>query len=78
MALYNVMFLCGDCGRFHATKLSVAVIDGPSRRKQIDEVYSPLATPSEVTELLRTYVMCPVTRNSIKLDRKEFYLVPTD
>ena len=78
MALYNVMFLCSDCGRFHATKLSVTVIDGPSRRKPIDEVYSPLATPAEVTELLQTYVMCPVTRNSIKLDRKEFYLVPTD
>src|SRR5215813_14041973 len=72
MALCNVMFLCSDCGRFHATKLSVTVIDGPGRRKQIDEVYSPLATPAEVTELLRRDVMCPVTRNSIKLDRKKF------
>jgi hypothetical protein len=78
MALYNVMFLCSDCDRFHATKLSVTVIDGPGRRKQIEEVYSPSATPPEVTELLRTHVMCPVTRNSIKLDRKEFYLVPID
>jgi hypothetical protein len=78
MALYNVVFLCSDCGRFHATKLSVTVIDGPDRRKQIDEVYSPRAMPPEITELLRTYVMCPLTRNSIKVDRKEFYLVPTD
>ena len=78
MALYNIVFLCSDCGRFHATKLSVTVIDGPDRRKQIEEVYSPSATPPEVTELLRTHVMCPVTRNSIKLDRKELYLVPTD
>jgi len=78
MALYNVMFLCSDCGRFHATKLSITVIDGPNRRKQIDEMYSPLTMPPEVTELLRTHVMCPVTRNSIKLDRKELYLVPID
>jgi hypothetical protein len=78
MALYNVIFLCSDCGRFHATKLSVTVIDGPDRRKQIDEVYSPRAMPDEVTELLRTYRMCPVTRNSLKLDRKEFYLAPID
>jgi hypothetical protein len=78
MALYNVVFLCSDCGRFHATKVSVTVIDGPDRRKQIDEVYSPRAMPPEITELLRTYVMCPLTRNSIKVDRKEFYLVPTD
>jgi hypothetical protein len=78
MALYNVMFLCSDCGRFHATKISVTVIDGPDRRKQIEEVYSPNATPPEVTELLRPHVMCRVTRNSIKLDRKEFYLVPID
>jgi hypothetical protein len=78
MALYNVMFLCSDCGRFHATKISVTVIDGPDRRKQIEEVYSPSATPPEVTELLRTHVMCRATRNSIKLDRKKFYLVPID
>jgi len=78
MASYNVMFLCSDCGRFHATKLSVTVIDGPDRRKQIEEVYSPSAMPPEITELLRTHVICPVTRNSIKADRKEFYLVPTD
>jgi hypothetical protein len=78
MALYSVMFLCPDCGRFHATKVSITVIDGPNRRKQIEEVYSPSATPQEVTELLRTHVMCPVTRNSIKLDRKELYLVPID
>jgi hypothetical protein len=78
MALYNVVFLCSDCGRFHATKLSVTVIDGPDRRKQIDEVYSPRAMPPEITELLRTHVTCPVTRNSIKVDRKDFYLVPTD
>jgi len=78
MALYNVMFLCRDCGRFHATKLSITVIDGPDRRKQIEEVYSASATPPEVTKLLRAHVMCPVTRNSIKLDRKELYLVPID
>jgi len=78
MALYNVMFLCSDCGRFHATKLSITVIDGPDRRKQIEEVYSPSATPPEVTELLRTHIRCPVTRNSIKLDRKELYLVPIE
>jgi hypothetical protein len=78
MASHNVVFLCSDCGRFHATKLSVTVIDGPNWRKQIDEVYSPRAMPDEITELLRTHVMCPVTRNSLKVDRKEFYLVPTD
>ena len=78
MALYSVVFLCRDCGRFHATPLSVTMIDGPDRRKQIDEVYSPHAMPPEVTELLRTYVMCPVTRNSIKLERKEFFFVPAD
>ena len=78
MALYNVAFLCSDCGRFHATKLSVTIVEGPDRRKQIDEVYSPRAMPPEITELLRTHVMCPVTRNSIKLDRKEVYFVPTD
>ena len=78
MALYNVVFLCRDCGRFHATTLSVTMNDGPDRRKQIDEVYLPRAMPPEVTELLRTYVMCPVTRNSIKLERKEFFLVPAD
>ena len=78
MALYNVVFLCSDCGRFHATKLSVPIVEGPDRRKQIDEVYSPRAMPPEITELLRTHVMCPVTRNSIKLDRKELYLVPAD
>jgi len=78
MGSYNIMFLCSDCGRFHATKLSVTVIDGSGRRKQIDEVYSPRAMPPEVAELLRTGVMCPVTRKSIKLDRKELYLVPTD
>ena len=78
MALYNVVFLCSDCGRFHATKLSVTVIDGPDRRKQINEVYSPSAMPPEVTKLLRAYVMCSVTRNSIRPDSKAFYLVPTD
>jgi hypothetical protein len=78
MALYNVMFLCSDCGRFHATKLSVTVIDGPDRRRQIDEVYSTNGIPSEVTKLLRRDVTCPVTRNSIKRGRKEFYLVPID
>jgi hypothetical protein len=41
-------------------------------------VYSINEIPSEVTELLRRDVTCPVTRNSIKLNRKEFYLVPTD
>jgi hypothetical protein len=50
MALHNIMFLCGDCGRFHATKLSVSMIDGPDRRKQIDEVYSINEIPSEVTK----------------------------
>ena len=78
MALYNVMFLCSDCGRFHATKLSVTVIDGPDRRKQINEVYSPSATPPEVTKLLQADVVCSVTGNSIRLDEKTFYLVPTD
>ena len=78
IALYNVMFLCSDCGRFHATKLSVTVNDGPNRRKQINEVYTPSAMPPEVTKLLQTYVMCSVTRNSIKLDSKAFHLVPTD
>ena len=78
VSMYNIMFLCSDCGRFHATKLSVTVIDGPDRRKQIEEVYSPGATPPEITELLRTHFMCPVTRYSIKLDRKDFYLVPID
>jgi hypothetical protein len=56
--LYDVVFLCSDCGRFHATKLSVTVIDGPDRRKQINEVYSPRAMPPEVTELLRTDQPC--------------------
>ena len=78
MALYNVMFLCSDYGRFHPTKLSITVIDGPDRRQQIDEVYSPRAMPSEITELLRTHVMCPVTRKSLKLERKKFHLVPID
>jgi hypothetical protein len=78
MALYNVVFLCSDCGRFHVTKLSVTVINGPDRRKQIEEVYSPHTMPPEVTKLLRTDVMCPVTGNSVKLDRKELYLVPID
>jgi len=78
MALYSVMFLCPDCGRFHATKVSITVIDGPNRRKQIEEVYSPHTMPPEVTKLLRTDVMCPVTGNSVKLDRKELYLVPID
>jgi hypothetical protein len=45
MALYNVMFLCSDCSRFHATKFPFTVIDGPDRRQQIDEVYSPRAIP---------------------------------
>jgi len=78
MALYNVMFLCSDCGRFHATKLSVTVIDGPDRRKQIDEVYSHRAMPPEVTKLLRAGVMCPLTGNSISLNREAFYLVPIE
>jgi hypothetical protein len=76
--LYNVVFLCSDCGRFHATKISVTVIDGPDRRKQIDEEYSPRTMPPEITEILRRDVMCPVTRNSIKLKRKELHFVPTD
>jgi hypothetical protein len=78
MPLYNVMFLCSDCGRFHATEISVTLTDGPDCRKQIDEVYSPRTMPAEVTKLLQTNVMCPVTRNSIKLNRKEFSIVPTD
>jgi hypothetical protein len=78
MALYNIVFLCSDCGRFHATKVSVTVTDGPDRRKQINAVYSINEIPSEVTELLRRDVTCPVTRNSIRLDRKEFYLAPID
>ncbi len=76
MALYKVLFLCSDCGRFHATKLSLTVIDGPDRVKQIDEVYSTREIPAEVTKHLQRYVMCPVTRNSIKRDRKECYLAP--
>jgi hypothetical protein len=78
MALYNVMFLCSDCGRFHATKLSVTIVEGPDRRKQIDEVYSPRAMPPEITELLRTNLICRVTRKSIKLNRREIHLVPID
>lgn len=78
MALYNVVFICSDCGRFHATKLSVTVIDGPDRRKQIDEVYSRRTMPPEITELLRTNLICPVTRKSIKPNRREIHLVPID
>jgi hypothetical protein len=78
MARYNVSFLCSDCGRIHPTKISVTVTDGPGRMKRIDEVYTPSAVPPEVTKLFRTYVMCPVTRNSLKLDEKELYLVPSD
>jgi hypothetical protein len=50
----------------------------PTGGKQIDEVCTSSAMPAKVAELLRTHVMCPVTRNSIKLDRKELYLVPID
>jgi hypothetical protein len=78
MAKYNISFLCSECGRFHQTKISLTVIDGPDRVKRIDEAYKPSALPPEVAKLLRTYVMCPVTRNSIKLDEKELYLVPID
>jgi hypothetical protein len=78
MARYNVSFLCGDCGRFHQTKISVTVIDGPERVKRIDEVYRSKALPSEVYKLLRRYVMCPVTRTSLKLNEKELYLIPLD
>jgi hypothetical protein len=78
MAQYNVSFLCSDCGRFHQTKISLTVFDGPDRLKRIDEVYTPSALPSEATQLLRRYVMCPVTRNSLKLDENKLYLVPVD
>jgi hypothetical protein len=78
MARYNVSFLCSDCGRFHQTKTSVTVMDGPERVKRIDEVYRPDALPSEVPKLLRRYVTCPVTRASLKLNEKELYLIPLD
>jgi hypothetical protein len=78
MARYNVSFLCSDCGRIHPTKISVTVIDGPDRMKKVDEVYTPSALPPEITKLFRTYVMCPVTRNSLKLGEKEVYVVPID
>jgi hypothetical protein len=78
MARYNVSFLCGECGRFHQTKTSVSVAGGPDRVKRIDAVYGPNALPSEVPKLLRRYVMCPVTRASLKLNEKELYLIPLD
>jgi hypothetical protein len=78
MARYNVSFLCRDCGRIHPTKISVTVIDGPDRMKRMDEVYVPTDLPPDVTKLFRTYVMCPVTRNSLKLDEKDVYVVPSD
>jgi hypothetical protein len=78
MDQYNVSFLCSDCGRIHPAKISVTIIDGPDRLKRIDEVYTPSAMPAEITKLLRTYGMCPVTRNSIKLDKNELYLLPID
>src|SRR6266436_3352056 len=39
MALYKVLFLCSDCGRFHATRISVTVIDGPDRLNIIHAVF---------------------------------------
>ena len=78
MARYNVSFLCGECGRFHQTKTSVTMVDGPGRVKRIDAVYLPNALPSEVPKLLRRYVTCPVTRTSLKLTEKELYLIPLD
>jgi hypothetical protein len=78
MGLYNISFLCGECGRFHKTKNSVTLSNGPGRLKRIDEVYRPHVLPPEVPKLLRRYVMCPVTRNSLKLDEKKLYLIPLD
>jgi hypothetical protein len=78
MARYSVSFLCGECGRGHQTKTSVTVIDGPERVKRIDAVYRPNAMPAEIPKLLGRYVMCPVTRSSLKLDEKELYLIPLD
>jgi hypothetical protein len=78
MARYSVSILCGECGRFHQTKTSVTVIDGPERVKRIDAVYRPNAMPAEIPKLLGRYVMCPVTRSSLKLDEKELYLIPLD
>jgi hypothetical protein len=78
MARYSVSFLCGECGRFHQTKTSIDVTDGPGRVKRIDEVYRPNALPSEVPKLLQRYVICPVTRASLKLKEKELYLIPLD
>jgi hypothetical protein len=78
MAEYNVSFLCSDCGRFHQTKTSVAVINGPDRVKRIDAVYRPNEFPPEIPQILRRYVMCPVTRNSLKLDENKLYLIPLD
>jgi hypothetical protein len=78
MARYNVWFLCGECGRFHQTKTSLTVIDGPDRVKRIDAVYRCGALPSEVPKLLRRYVTCSVTRASLKLNEKELYLIPLD
>lgn len=66
MARYNVSCLCGECGRFHQSKSSVGVTDGPNRVKRIDAVYRPNTLPSEVPKLLRSYVMCSVTRASLK------------
>jgi hypothetical protein len=78
MAEYNISVLCSDCGRFHQTKTSVAVIDGPDRVKKIDTVYRPNELPPEVPQLLGRYVMCPVTRNSLKFAENKLYLVPLD
>jgi hypothetical protein len=78
MAQYNVSFLCSDCGRFHQTKISLTLFDGPDRLKRLGEVYTPNALPSEVPQLLQKHVRCPVTRNSVKLDDNKLYLVPID
>jgi hypothetical protein len=76
MAPYTVSFLCSDCGRVHATKISLTVSDGPDGMKPVQELYTPNRMPRAVTRLLQTYVLCPVTRNSLKLNKSELYLVP--
>ena len=78
MAQYNLSFLCSECGRFHPTKISLTLFDGPDRLKRLGDVYTPKALPSEVPQLLRKHVTCPVTRNSLKLDDNKLYLVPVD
>jgi hypothetical protein len=79
MVKYNLAFSCSECGRLHATTVSITVSKTLATGATVKDVYKDEPLPRAVIKLLRSFAPCPVTSELVAFDSVDrLYLISTD